>query len=117
MHWLEIENDRVIGVHTEKCQSPHHWVEYQGNAMPGDHFQDGKVIPRQQKKDPVENKRRLCRLHILSFYPMEQQLNILRGGDTTTIATMGTFIDACRDWSNDPKSPVEGIHDITPHTR
>ena len=38
--------------------------------------------------------------HILIHYPLWRQLNILRSNDTATIQQMGSFIDACRDWSN-----------------
>ncbi|MBM2883171.1 hypothetical protein JFK97_02095 [Chromobacterium phragmitis] len=52
--------------------------------------------------------RRLCDDRINRYYPVWQQLNILRSGTTEEQATMDQFINACRAWSNgDQPDPAE----------
>jgi hypothetical protein len=75
------------------------------------------------KRDPyladcVEGSEAWCRQqaekHIVQYYPLWQQLNILRSNDETTIQQMGTFIDACRDWSNQPSPALADLQTLHP---
>jgi hypothetical protein len=75
------------------------------------------------KRDPyladcVEGSEDWCRQqaesHILQHYPLWQQLNILRSGDQIAIQTMGTFIDACRDWSNQVNPDLADLQVLQP---
>ena len=52
------------------------------------------------------------RIH--QFYPLSTQINLLRSGDKSSIKTMSTFIDQCRQWSNDESLAVDRIDQITP---
>ncbi len=114
MAWLEIDSGTIIGVHSERCESQLEWVEYEGEASPGDGWVDGKVVPAEEDITPEDLRRRLARARILEYYPEWKQLNILREGDATVIATMGKFIDACRAWSNDLQADPGLLDQIVP---
>lgn len=58
--------------------------------------------------------RELCEQHIDRHYPTYKQLNILRLGAAEEVAKMGTFIDACRDWSNGDNPDPAALAAITP---
>ena len=87
----------------------------------------GSVCPEEALWDPerecvIQDPRRLennqnsiaAGLKIKSIYPIWKQLNILRSGTQEEIDRMGSFIDACRDWSNDPEASVEDLETIVP---
>lgn len=113
--WLEIDGETIIGIHSDQCDNGSLWVEYEGDdANLEDKWKDGKLVPNTAKKDVKKTKRREARAHITTFYPEWKQLNILREGDDEAIQTMGRFIDACRDWSNDPDATLDQLHAITP---
>lgn len=48
-----------------------------------------------------QDRRDLCRNHIFKYYPDWKQLDIMRRGTKEANDKMNTFIDTCRDWSND----------------
>ena len=52
--------------------------------------------------------------YILQHYPLWHQLNILRSGDEEAIQTMGDFIDACRDWSNQTNPDLADLQVLQP---
>ena len=112
--WLEIDGDVIVGVHSDRCKNDYQWVEHEGDAKPGDTWIDGKVTAQQDEPGPDELRRIAARAQIVAFYPEWKQLNILREGDAQSITTMGTFIDACRSWSNDPTSNMADISNIKP---
>lgn len=114
MAWLEIDGGTIVGVHSERCVSELEWVEFDGEANPGDGWVDGKLIPAQEDIAPEDLRRRQARAHILEYYPEWRQLNVLRAGDSEAIATMGKFIDACRNWSNDPAADPADLAAIQP---
>jgi hypothetical protein len=41
--WLEIDDDLIIGVHSDKCDNDCLWVEFDGEANPGDRWHKNKV--------------------------------------------------------------------------
>lgn len=112
MSFLEIENGIIVGIHTDEGTDPNAtYVEFDETdnpVNPGDSWDGTNVIPFVPPIDLIEDNRKLARAHIVSFYPEWDQLNILRVNDAIIIAKMGTFIDACRDWSNgaDPDEAV-----------
>ncbi len=112
--WLEIDGDTIIGTHSDKCESSAMWVEYDGEATPGDRWMKNKVIPQKEDLAEDEKKRIAARARIVEFYPEWKQLNILREGDATSITKMGIFIDACRAWSNDATSEFTSLEKIIP---
>ena len=112
--WLEIEDTVVVGVHSDPLDNDHEWIEYHGDANPGDTWLDGRVIPFEPPLDPMGEKRRVARTRIVAVYPEWHQLNILRSGDEQLTHRMGMFIDAVRDWSNDPDSTEEQFKKIQP---
>lgn len=59
-------------------------------------------------------RKRKASERIEQFYPLSQQLNLLRAGNRSTIKTMSAFIDQCRQWSNDPSTDPEQIDRIVP---
>ena len=48
-----------------------------------------------------QDRRDLAQRQIFKYYPDWKQLDVLRRGTDAEKAKMDTFIDACRDWSND----------------
>ena len=52
--------------------------------------------------------------HILQYYPLWRQLNILRNGVASEIATMGAFIDAVRAWSNAATPDLAALRTLLP---
>lgn len=107
--WLEIDgHDVIIGVHSDKSESPNKWVESKNDeAMPGDTWKKGKLKSVHKKPKPETEyqaknsaRRRDARRTITSHYSEWQQLNILREGDAEKIKMMGGFIDSVRSWSN-----------------
>jgi hypothetical protein len=75
------------------------------------------------KRDPslvdcAEGSESWCRQqaeqHILHYYPLWHQLNILRSDDKEAILTMGDFIDACRDWSNQAYPDLADLQTLRP---
>lgn len=52
--------------------------------------------------------------YIERHYPTYKQLNIMRLGAAEEVAKMGTFIDACRDWSNGDNPDPAALAAITP---
>ena len=75
------------------------------------------------KRDPyladcIESSEDWCRQqaenHILQYYPLWHQLNILRSGNEKTIQQMGVFIDACRDWSNQVNPQLADLQVLQP---
>ena len=53
-------------------------------------------------------------IRINQFYPLYQQINILRGNNKAAKKKMVQFIDQCRLWSNDSMSEPTLIHQIVP---
>lgn len=98
--WLEINNDIIVGVHSNRCENESQWIEYDGEAKPGDRWQNDRVVEQADEVDEVVQKRIAARAKITEHYPEWNQLNILREDNERQIARMGRFIDACRAWSN-----------------
>lgn len=114
MVWLEINDDLIMGVHTDKCESNLLWIEYEGEANPGDYWKANKVISSKKSVDAAIEKQIAARAHITRLYPEWKQLNIIRGGDEKEIARMGRYIDATRNWSNRRNSSLSQLEKITP---
>lgn len=120
--WLEIEDELVIGVHSDKCISENKWVEYDDQATPGDKWIDGKLIKNSEtvpdsitgELSDEQIRRIMAKDKILMFYPLWKQLNILRECNIFAISKMGSFIDACRNWSNDLDQPESVLDEIEP---
>ena len=110
--WLEIDGEEIIGVHSDRCDNPRLWVEYDGEARPGDRWQQGQVMARD--RDTSRDRRILARARIAEMYPLWEQLNVLRSGDRGQIDRMGRFIDRVRAWSNNPGSRPEELRSIHP---
>lgn len=111
--WLEIDNERVIGVHSDQGSSDHQWIEYNGVANPGDTWVDGKAVPKPTAADAALARQRAARVRITTEYPEWKQLNILRSEDKTAIERMGNFIDRCQALSNDPETDPEMLLALT----
>lgn len=47
------------------------------------------------------DRRALAQQQIFKYYPDWKQLDVMRRGTAAEKSKMDTFIDACRDWSND----------------
>jgi len=62
----------------------------------------------------VAAARRAAETKIEVVYPIYRQLNILRVGTPDEIANMGTFIDACRAWSNSDNPDPAALEAIQP---
>jgi hypothetical protein len=60
--------------------------------------EDGHIFVYELDDD---DRRALAQRQIFKYYPDWRQLDILRRGTDAEKAKMDTFIDACRDWSND----------------
>ena len=112
--WLKIQNQIIVGIHSHRSDNTNHWVKYDGTANPGDRWENGKVISQSIQTDAETQKRTAARKHIITFYPEWKQINILRSGTQEEIDRMGNFIDACRDWSNDPEASMEDLENIVP---
>lgn len=112
--WLEIDDDLIIGVHSDKCDNDCLWVEFDGEANPGDRWHKNKVVPQKNEVDEEAQKRFAARAKITEFYPEWKQLNILREGNERQISKMGRFIDACRDWSNKSNSKQAQLEKLVP---
>lgn len=112
--WLEIADNIVIGVHSDRCDNQNTWVEYEGEAKPGDKWRNDKVIPFAEKRNIEKESRIAARNRITEFYPEWRQLNILREGNDRKIASMGKFIDACRKWSNEESASINDLEKIKP---
>ena len=115
MRWLEIdESGTVIGIHSVQCQSDNTWEEYDGEAELGDQWKNGKLIRRTQPsiKSQLMNpvfRRNYAEQVITYFYPLWNQLNILRDNDPEKVERMGRFIDQVRQWSNEKRSSAKKI--------
>jgi hypothetical protein len=57
--------------------------------------------------DDVQHARLKAADHIATYYPVWKQLNVLSSGDAVAIATMTTFINAVRSWSNQIPAPMD----------
>lgn len=114
--WLEIDDGIIVGLHSDACDNDNQWVEYQGKkpVKLGDQWINGKIVSLKEAIDNETLRRQKARSKIISHYPEWKQLNILREGNPKTIETMGRFVDACRDWSNDPNSDPSAIDRIKP---
>ena len=112
--WLEIDDDLIVGVHSDRCDNDYFWIEYEGDANPGDRWQKNKVIPQKVDVDEEAQKRFAARAKIMEFYPEWKQLNILREGNERQISKMGRFIDACRKWSNSKSATTTQLEKINP---
>jgi hypothetical protein len=74
--------------------------------------EDGHVFVYELDDD---DRRALAQRHILKYYPDWKQLDILRRGTDAEKAKMDTFIDACRDWSNDDSNNDPfGLDEVEP---
>ncbi len=121
--WLEVDSDHtIVGLHSHQCESDNSWVEAKAismDVMPGDQWQNGKIVRVATKKTSRQNqeaqrneRRQVAYKAITRHYPEWQQLNILRDGDAATIKTMGRFIDAVRAWSNASRIPDKKLQVI-----
>ena len=112
--WLEIDGDLIVGVHAQCCTSLFQWIEYGGSAKPGDRWDGENVLPRRDAVDAANAQRAAVHAHIIAVYPLWKQLNILREGNASDVATMGRFIDACRAWSNNDNVSRDKLNEILP---
>ncbi|WP_199154419.1 hypothetical protein [Chromobacterium sp. ASV23] len=76
---------------------------------------DSAALAKQEQQG-MQNAlfRASCESHIERYYPIWQQLNILRAGTDADKSKMGTFIDACRAWSNGPNPDQNLLQTIKP---
>lgn len=58
--------------------------------------------------------RNTCEQYIQQYYPIWQQLNLMRAGTAAQQKTMGKFIDACRAWSNGESLDLHALEAIKP---
>lgn len=58
--------------------------------------------------------RNTCEQYIQRYYPIWQQLNLMRGGSAAQQKAMGQFIDACRAWSNGESLDLQALEAIKP---
>lgn len=70
------------------------------NGQPMNREDHGHIFKFVEVTD--QDRRDVARRQILKFYPEWKQLNIMRSGSQEEKDKMFTFIDACRNWSNDP---------------
>lgn len=117
LQWLEIDGDDVVGVHSTEGHSDFKWVqlsEEDEEPNPGDKFIDGKIVRVEIEMDVLQEKRMVAQHKITGQYPVWKQVNILRAGTKSEQTKMGTFVDAVRNWSNDPKSTLKQLEKIKP---
>lgn len=111
--WLEIREHIIIGLHSDRCENKHTWVEYDGDATIGDRWQDNAVLKQKKDVDGLDVRRHMAHIAIVTRYPLWKQLNILRKNDSVEVSEMGQTIDAIRDWSNDMSQPKTLLKKIT----
>jgi len=74
--------------------------------------EDGHIFVYELDDD---DRRALAQRQIFKYYPDWRQLDILRRGTDAEKAKMDTFIDACRDWSNDASNNDPfGLDEVEP---
>lgn len=112
--WLEIQNNIVIGVHSEKLSSSAQWVEYDGDVMPGDTWSGSSHTQQPPEFTDEELIDLAAREQIFESYPLWKQLNIIREGNTEELTKMGSYIDSVRDWSNTPGASLDDLALIEP---
>lgn len=79
------------------------------------HIDDAQLMTSAGLSTPAaEAARRQCEDHIVKFYPLHTQINLLRTGEPEAVSTMGTFIDACRAWSNGEAPSLVDLLEIQP---
>lgn len=117
MVWLEIdENDFIVGQHSERCESDHQWVEYEGDSpiQPGDRYIQGQVVPAAPPPLKGEARRHRAERHIAKAYSIQEQLNILRKNHTTELTKMNQFMDDAYTWADNPNQSVQDLEKIQP---
>jgi hypothetical protein len=72
--------------------------EETGEYTESSRIADGHIFVYELDDD---DRRSLAQRQIFKYYPDWRQLDVMRRGTEAEKATMDTFIDACRDWSND----------------
>lgn len=72
------------------------------------------IPPEMEAELAKARAKEVCRAHILAYYPLHRQLNILMGGDQDEINRMQAFISACRAWRRVENPEVFDLVKITP---
>ncbi|QND82699.1 Uncharacterized protein ChrSV_0470 [Chromobacterium vaccinii] len=76
---------------------------------------DSTTLAKQEQQSMQTTLTRAsCESHIERYYPIWQQLNILRAGTDADKSKMGIFVDACRTWSNGPNPDQTILQTIKP---
>lgn len=97
--------DRLIKTAFIKNEETEEYVE-------SSRVDDGHIFVYELDDD---DRRALAQRQIFKYYPDWKQLDVLRRGTDAEKAKMDTFIDACRDWSNDSENNDPfGLDNIEP---
>ncbi|UTH76109.1 hypothetical protein [Chromobacterium sp. IIBBL 290-4] len=76
---------------------------------------DSITLAKQENQTMQVNLARVsCESRIELYYPLWQQLNVMRAGSDVEKSKMGIFIDACRAWSNGVNPDPAALLNIKP---